>query len=290
MASNPGTARKNGALSAFTSVSPLIKVYRAPQRKKQDSKPSNVADPKLILVCAWMDAIDAHIAKYVNKHMKMYPTSDIVVLKRPFMHTLPSQTSRAAMKPVPDLIRELLPNASTKKPEMLIHFFSNGGTSSLRDTAEHWAQSAPSGSPTHLPLHISIFDSAPGTMTTMGNIRATQTGMKPAWLQTAIIPLLLILNAITFFWYGYIDPPSPIERSNIAMNDRDKMREVRRAYMYSKQDPMVRWQDVEAHAADARRKGFEVRTERWEKGGHVALVRVDEERYWEIVRETWQGP
>jgi hypothetical protein len=283
---------KSGALSMMEAVSPYVKIYRAPASRQPAATPSmdRGADPKLILVAAWMDAVDAHIAKYVNKYMEMYPSSDIIVLKRPFLHTVKTQEPSRAMKPVPPLIRELLPNPSTTKPELLIHLLSNGGTSSLRDTATQWARSASPGSPAQLPLHVTIFDSSPGTMTAMGNIRVVYTFIKTPWVRIILLPLLWIINAITFLWFGLIDPPDPPARSNIAMNDRDKMHEVRRTYMYSKQDQLVEWRDVERHAAEARRKGFEVRMERWEKGAHVSLVRVDEERYWRIVRETWAGP
>ena len=66
-----------------------------------------------------------------------------------------------------------------------------------------------------------------------------------------------------------------------------------RTYIFSSSDPLVSYRDVEAHADDAERCGFQnVRRERFEGTGHVAHVRGEGsgdggERYWGIVRESW---
>jgi hypothetical protein len=71
--------------------------------------------------------------------------------------------------------------------------------------------------------------------------------------------------------------------------------EVRRTYIFSKTDDMVKWQDVVDHADEARAKAaelgteLEVRTEEFAGSGHVSHARVDGDRYWGIVRETWAG-
>lgn len=52
---------------------------------------------------------------------------------------------------------------------------------------------------------------------------------------------------------------------------------------------MVDWLDVEAHAQDAVKSGFVVRSEKFEGSGHCAHMRVEGgTRYWAIVKEMWQ--
>lgn len=67
------------------------------------------------------------------------------------------------------------------------------------------------------------------------------------------------------------------------------MAEIRRVYVYSLADALTDYRDVEMHAADAKRKGFSVALEKYERSAHVAHLRKDESRYWEIVRRTLEG-
>ena len=62
-----------------------------------------------------------------------------------------------------------------------------------------------------------------------------------------------------------------------------------RTYLYSIADRVVRWQDVESHAAHARAAGYAVSLERFDVTPHVAHVRGDAARYWEIVRKSIVG-
>lgn len=61
-----------------------------------------------------------------------------------------------------------------------------------------------------------------------------------------------------------------------------------RLYMYSEQDEMVRWGDVEDHAAEGARHGLRVRLERFADSPHVAHARTDPARYWGAVGRTWE--
>ncbi|PTB74148.1 hypothetical protein M440DRAFT_1338223 [Trichoderma longibrachiatum ATCC 18648] len=66
-------------------------------------------------------------------------------------------------------------------------------------------------------------------------------------------------------------------------------RETRRTYLYGTADAVISWQHVEDHARRAESSGFKVRKERFEGGEHVSLVRKDSQRYWQAVKETWEG-
>lgn len=60
--------------------------------------------------------------------------------------------------------------------------------------------------------------------------------------------------------------------------------------MYSKQDLLVDWREVEKHAREEqKRHGGEVRLERFEGSGHVSHLREDEGRYRGVVEGLWLG-
>jgi len=65
--------------------------------------------------------------------------------------------------------------------------------------------------------------------------------------------------------------------------------EVRRVYIYSSTDTLTDYKDVEAHATEAKAKGFSAALEEYEHSAHVSHLRKDESRYWEIVRKTMEG-
>lgn len=71
--------------------------------------------------------------------------------------------------------------------------------------------------------------------------------------------------------------------------DDGNMAEMRRVYIYSPTDALVDYKDVETHAAEAETKGFSVALEKFEGSAHVAHLRKDESRYWEIVKRTLEG-
>ena len=61
-----------------------------------------------------------------------------------------------------------------------------------------------------------------------------------------------------------------------------------RLYIYSKTDQMVDYKDVQSHAAEAKGKGWSVRTDMFEGSKHVGHLMVDGDRYWEDVKSVVQ--
>ncbi len=64
-------------------------------------------------------------------------------------------------------------------------------------------------------------------------------------------------------------------------------RGIPRAYFYSREDRLVRWQDIEHHAAVAESKGWDVKTDRFVKTAHCRHGKGEgEEKYWAAVRDV----
>lgn len=98
-------------------------------------------------------------------------------------------------------------------------------------------------------------------------------------------PVLTIISMLYVLWY--------VGRTN-AFTRYYKLHnsargEVRRTYIYSESDRIISYSDIEAHARDAKEKGYRVKLERFEGTQHVAHVRGDEKRYWDVVTDIWQS-
>ena len=74
------------------------------------------------------------------------------------------------------------------------------------------------------------------------------------------------------------------------MNDESAFdNSVPRVYLYSRVDEMVGCEEVEEHAAIAKRKGWDVTMVRFEKSAHCGHVREDEQKYWGAILEAWKS-
>lgn len=61
-----------------------------------------------------------------------------------------------------------------------------------------------------------------------------------------------------------------------------------RLFLYSKEDDLIYWEDLEANAAMARSKGYETVLERFEGSPHVGHMRAHPEQYWSAILRAWK--
>jgi hypothetical protein len=59
-----------------------------------------------------------------------------------------------------------------------------------------------------------------------------------------------------------------------------------RVYIYSKSDDMVDWEDVESHAADARKQGWKTDLALFDGSKHVGHLVADSNRFWKAVQSV----
>ncbi|KAK1984464.1 hypothetical protein LZ30DRAFT_575809, partial [Colletotrichum cereale] len=277
MASNqPGGA--SGPLPAMQELSPTTFLY---------DPPSVVPDPnspKLIAIFSWMSAQDVHIAKYTSRYMALYPSASILLVKCPFIHTLSTRISKREIKPAVPIIRALADStpASEARPQLLLHVFSNGGATNFAKFLDMYAD-ADRADRLALPPHVTLYDSCPGGFHWMRSYRALSASMP-----RILAPLAHVF--IGWFWLLHI----PLGRIGFfgkmwaALRQKALLAsEKRRAYLYSKEDQMIHWADVERHAEESKQVGFNVRAERFEGSQHVAHSKLNPSRYWGLVKEVW---
>jgi hypothetical protein len=292
MSADAAHSAKVKPLSYMEKLSDEVFFYRPSASAASDSASSGSVSPKLIIIASWTNALDAHIAKYVDKHKRLYPAAGILLVKsynRTFFY--PKVLARV-VKPMVPIIRAAVPVAaySTTEPSILIHIFSNGGSSCISALYEEYSISAGGDIDPYLPPHVMVFDSAPGAQRASTSHAFFIVGFSK--LQRLILSPLIYFVAfgwqllrnlgITKDWLVHWG-----KTHNEA--EGKKERELRRTYIYSEMDDLVLHTDLETQASQAVEMGFNVRMEKFDGSKHVAHARHDDERYWGAVQRTWDG-
>lgn len=243
-----------------------------------------------------MDAQEPHLAKYTAKYQALYPDSYILLIRSFVYHFVVSKFPGEIAPSVP-VIRSILAEGdgagSSDHPEMLVHVFSNGGSTALKYLYDLFPkQAAKQGESSTLPTHVTIFDSAPGRFqwsrsVTAFSMSAARSNFVVRMFVTAMAHLMSALYWVLTVPWGR---GGFLERTWLAHNVKTKNQtETRRTYIYSKEDKLVNYRDIEEHAAQAREQGYQVTLEEFKGTAHVAHARGDEARYWSIVRDTWEN-
>jgi hypothetical protein len=240
--------------------------------------------PDLILLLSWLDAAPRHIAKYTRGYQALYPTARILLLTTCLadvtIHTRQAEAQR--LEPTLSMFTSLPSNA-----RVLLHSFSNGGTY----TAQFLARLYLARRGHILPISAQILDSAPGH----GHYGRTATALALGLPKTPVVLHYVGLVMLHLFLAAYYVAKKATGSSNKVEAMREGLLDQRywdvgvpRAYVYSKEDKMVVWEDVVEHAGRAEMAGWKrVSVEEFEGSTHCGHLLVDEERYWGVVERVW---
>ncbi|KAI0971248.1 hypothetical protein F4678DRAFT_434206 [Xylaria arbuscula] len=325
MSSSVAAEARQVPLSFMEELDPLVSLYRpsSPKPRSSDSVRSptdHTQQPRLIIIASWTDARDVHIAKYVAKYQALYPAAQILLLKSTLKCIInpsrigPSIKHAAAVvhaafppkqqaAPPPPRTTSSSTSFSSSTPQFLIHIFSNGGSSSIANLYEQYAATAVGpDDDKRLPPHVTVFDSSPGTYSIPRAVAFASVGLSSFLQRLIAAPILYALAALWSAsialgfsrdvlrdWGSTHNNTNSDNNTGSSSGDGGNVAEVRRVYIYSPGDALIDYRDVEAHAAEAESRGFSVALERYEGSAHVAHVRKDEGRYWEIVERIMTG-
>lgn len=252
-----------------------------------DGGSSGISTPKVVVLCTWMNARPVHIKKYIVGYQALFPTSKIILIRSatPDIVYRSTATLQARIEPAVAVIRAACAQEPSH-PEILLHAFSNGGSHQSITLLRTYL----SATGHMFPIHTKILDSCPGR----GHFGRSYMALsepfarQPIYLRfpgsMAVFLILCLFGVLVFL----LRIENPIETIRRGLNDGKIIRETKRVYIYSDVDPMVHWQEVEDHAADAGMKGYTVQLQKFEGSGHAAHVRVGGgERYWRIVKDLW---
>jgi Eukaryotic protein of unknown function (DUF829) len=282
------SAKQSSALNGFNHLSPKVWLYEPAQVTDLSGSPTH--SPATIVLCAWMDAAPKHIEKYLVTYKKLYPTARILVITISLADFfLKSEAARRAeISPAVTVLLSPGSGATQSPPGILVHVFSNGGVKRLHGlTGLYYEKSRPHAA---LPASAVIFDSAPGSPQIRRDVHALMAGaprllflrLPFAALTYILVFLLVLLHKFTPFL------KSIVEGIRDGLNDGKTLSSAAtRCYIYSEEDKSVGPEPIEAHAADAHEKGIKVIMNKFHGSGHVAHMKHDEGRYWDIVQRTW---
>ncbi|KAF2995994.1 hypothetical protein E8E13_000558 [Curvularia kusanoi] len=245
---------------------------------------SGTSDSPLILLFAWNAAAAKHIAKYTVSYQRLFPTSRIILV-RCYTSDIFTRSDRYEdlMGPALDITHQHI-NAGG---EVLVHSFSNGGGNQVNEFAKAWKRRYSC----LLPMRVQIMDSSPTKGPWMKSHAAISAGLPRTWFWKGFGGLLVHLLLLGSFLVNVITRKENKmvvlcrEMNNEAIFDKT----IPRVYLYSKVDEMVGREEVEDHAAIAKRKGWYVTMVRFEKSAHCGHVREDEGKYWRAILEAWKN-
>ena len=291
---------RSGGLSFMQKLSPRVYLSRPSPDTLTPGLRTN--DPALIIIFGWMNATDGPLAKYVRQYQVLFPTSSILLVTCTFAGmTLPWQGLReariaaVAARAILEQDEEQAPPHNdadqNPRPRLLVHVFSNAGSTMLYHLYTAYATTSPSEEPKSavLPLHASVFDSTPAPFTYQTLLQGILDGAPSAATRLAITPFAYLYVAIIWVVVTGLRVPDHIgDLGPRAHNNPALVRETNRVYIYGPADRITPAAGVERHAEVAEAQGFRVQREIFEGTGHVAHARKYADRYWSIVSQTWE--
>lgn len=312
----------------FEAVSPGISVYDpSSSSSSHDTVPNGTADapkqassnsdndtPELIIICSWAFAQPRHISKYIIGHQSLYPHARILLIQniianaiwRPDAWQMP--WFEPAARIVQDYVNSLYTASPPREPKVLLHIFSNGGSHAAVQLAQACRQCCGGFK---LPVTAMVLDSCPGQPRFMETINALVLGVpsKNVLLKavgavaavasvstTAVLDVLGISELAAWkLWKTLNDPYGPF----LLKNAYDAGGVIPRTYIYGPGDTMILVEDVEEHARIGRERAIvhgeerdaadtAIVLEKFEGTAHVNHVKLEKERYWEVIERAWR--
>ncbi|KAI1201551.1 hypothetical protein F5X97DRAFT_289899 [Nemania serpens] len=281
-------AASSTSLHMMTKLSPYVFTYEPSDARVVSGAASS---PKVIVLAAWMDARDVHIAKYIAHYQSTYPNAAIVLLKFIMKQAILTPVANNAVQPAVWYLRSLINagdlSAMPAHPEILVHVFSNGGATSMQNVYVSYNRMFGQT----FPLHCAVFDSCPGLHAFSTSYNALIAGFPRGLLRLIVAPFIILIMLNSWIWHvplSFIGGEDFLARNARVLNDQGLVRQTNRTYIYGKADSMIDWRHIEWHAKKATLNAFDVRKEVFENSPHVAHMRTDSQRYWLIVEETWK--
>lgn len=239
--------------------------------------------PDLILLCSWLDALPKHIAKYTEGYNALYPHTRILLVTTSFLE-MSFNGTKAELARIEPVIEVLLSGPPDQK--ILLEFFSNGGAyTSCYIAREYKARTGRC-----LPIGAQIQDSSPGQWGYARSISALSMSLPKSfilrWLGYVFLHLFMS-------WYVVVVRITGQEYFNTVIGRQlnNKMwfdQAAPRLYFYSRTDSMVSWEHIEAHAKEAKVKGYQVTKEEFVGSAHCGHMMRDPARYWGAVKAVWE--
>ncbi|KAH8685302.1 hypothetical protein BGZ61DRAFT_455253 [Ilyonectria robusta] len=280
-------AKKAPSIPGFVAVSDQILVQ---ETQNDAERPAD--HPDAILIFGWGDCLPKHVAKYADGYAELFPHSTQVVILAPISKAFFTDLQQRSDSMMPVLkVLDSLKASTGRTPTVLAHAMSNTGGTNYASTLNAFKQTYEEP----LPHQLLVLDSTPGSpYMNWENLKRWSKAMTlgtaayfpwPFAVTQSIWGLVLCLN-IAFGWATGREAPAVF--SIRAIDDETfETKDARRLFLYSKEDDLIFWHDIEAYRAVATQKGYQTDAEMFEGTGHVGHMRVFPEKYWKAIQDSW---
>ncbi|KAI5918231.1 DUF829-domain-containing protein [Camillea tinctor] len=257
---------------------------------------ANHDEPTTILIYGWGDAQPRHVAKYADGYHALFPTARIVVIVSPIFavtyQTLRQRTD--SMMPLIDAVFPVHPPESSAEDaeRVVLHVMSNTGgiyaAATLNAYRERHAGRA-------LPHRLCVSDSTPGSLVFAREVGRWARAMALGTARWFPWPFAVtkgiwwtFLYAMHLLGAALRIEPAGVYSCRAFLDHAMATPRAPRLYMYSKEDDLIGWRDLEDQAAVAKGKGYTTVMERFDGSPHVGHMRMFPERYWGAIARCWR--
>ncbi|KAJ5711528.1 hypothetical protein N7488_005684 [Penicillium malachiteum] len=276
------------ALSSFTRINTIVSIHNPTNEVSPSTeglRPNKVPAgvPQTILFLSWGDAQPRHIEKYTSLYSELYPSAKIILVQTgvaDFFYR-PESTQRKLVEPVVKMLAEV------DEDSLLIHVMSNAGSTRWAKINKLYVESTGRT----LSSAVTVIDSAPGRAH-FNQTWASLTQSLPNSFLPRVLFGLIFGTALCIMHLGMLASPGPdiYDSVRAQMNDTAvAVKGARRCYIFSEKDEIIGWEDVEAHAKDAERRGWSVEQIKLQGSTHVGHLKHDPKMYREAIVRTWCG-
>ncbi|KAI1496194.1 DUF829-domain-containing protein [Biscogniauxia marginata] len=175
----------------------------------------------------------------------------------------------------------------------ILHVMSNTGWISAAATLNAYRQRH--GTSACLPHRLCVNDSAPGSVvftTQVGRwarAMALGTARQFPWPFAVTKGLwYMFLYAVHLLGAALRREPAGVYSQRAFLDHAMATPRAPRLYIYSKDDDLIGWKDLENQAATARNEGYTTILERFEGSPHTGHMPVDPDRYWGAIARCWK--
>jgi hypothetical protein len=291
------------ALASFTRINPVVSVHSPTSKTADDTETTPLvgvplpaitpfdtkhgAPPSTILLLSWGDAAPKHIEKYTALYTSLCPNATIVLVRggmADFFYRS-NATLRRLVTPAVEAVKE-----PAEEGRLLVHVMSNAGSKQWCTVNEVYGEL--SGGKT-LGTCVTVVDSAPGRSRFWQTWAALSASLPKAFLPRMLLGCVFGMILCTMHLWKVLGVQRDVmEVVRDGMNEAKGMGKEatrRRCYIYSEDDPIIAWEDVEDHAKEAEGKGWEVQRVKIQGGTHVGHLKRDPVKYREAIEKTWFG-
>ncbi|CRG83423.1 hypothetical protein PISL3812_00774 [Talaromyces islandicus] len=249
--------------------------------------------PRAVIIYGWGDALAKHVVKYADGFQQLFPSANQIVVLSPISRAM-WQSSEKRAEHMAHVVKAAFPSEDANTHDegsVLIHMMSNTGAIFYTSTLH--AYRAAYNKP--LPHRLVVLDSTPGStdisLATLPRLSRAMTLGTAAWFPWPFLVTQCLWA--TFLAGNHLleiitgRDSAPVTSLKTFQNADMEEKSAKRFYLYSKEDQIIFWSDIEKHIAESREQGWQTDAVIFEGSGHVGHMRLHPEKYWNNIKLAW---